>query len=260
MRTPLIAGNWKMHGSSAFVAEFAGRFTAQPRAPGVEVLLLPPAPYLQELAEALAGRGVAVGVQNVHDRPDGAFTGELSAEMARDIGATWTLVGHSERRLSCGETDEVVAAKLLAALRAHLQPILCVGETLAERDSGSAVAVVERQIASAAAACGAAMTRVTVAYEPVWAIGSGRTATPVQAQDMHAAIRVRLGRACGSAADAMRILYGGSVKPDNAATLLAEVDIDGALVGGASLQPDGFAAIVAAAADVAADPSSGDRN
>lgn len=247
MRKPLIAGNWKMHGSSAFVAEYAAALTA----PGadIEVVLLPPAPYLRELKSALHGTAVEFGVQNVHDQPEGAFTGELSAEMARDLGAAWALVGHSERRTLCGETDAVVAAKLVAARRAGLAVLLCVGETLAEREAGSAEAVVQRQISTLADHAGvAALSGLTIAYEPVWAIGTGRTATPEQAQEMHALVRQCLGALCGSAVAAeLRVLYGGSVKPDNAAALLGQSDIDGALVGGASLQPADFAAIAAAA-------------
>lgn len=247
MRTPLIAGNWKMYGSSAFVAEYAAALGAAPLPAGVDVLLLPPTPYLRALADAL-GDSVSYGVQNVHDAVEGAYTGEFAAEMARDIGAVWTLVGHSERRAQSGETDERVAAKLAAALRAGLRPIVCVGETEAERDAGSARAVVDRQLAAAASACGGDLAALTVAYEPVWAIGTGRTASPEQAQQMHAAIRSRLADLGGAqAAAAVRILYGGSVKPDNAAALLGEADIDGALVGGASLAADSFAAIVAAA-------------
>lgn len=247
MRKPLIAGNWKMHGSSAFVAEYAAGLTAP--AGGVELLLLPPAPYLRELKRALDGVGMAFGVQNVHEQPEGAYTGELSAQMARDLGAAWTLVGHSERRALCGETDAVVAAKVVAARDAGLAPLLCVGETLAERDAGSAEAVVQRQIRAVADHVGAeALGGLTIAYEPVWAIGTGRTATPEQAQEMHAFVRQCLGALCGrDIAAGLRILYGGSVKPGNAAALLAQTDIDGALVGGASLDPAGFVAIAAAA-------------
>jgi len=257
MRTPLIAGNWKMHGDSAFVSEYAAALAGQALPAGVEMLLLPPAPYLPLLAQALGQQSqkvaVALGVQNVHAEEQGAFTGELAAEMAADLGARWTLVGHSERRALCGETDAVVAAKLLAARRAGLAPILCVGETLAERDAGSAAAVVDRQIESVAEAAGTALLSLAVvAYEPVWAIGTGRTATPEQAQDMHGALRRRLEALCGAEAAArMRIVYGGSVKPDNAAALLAEPDIDGALVGGASLDAGDFAAIASGAANAA---------
>jgi triosephosphate isomerase len=250
MRKPLIAGNWKMHGSSEFVVEFATGLLAAPWPEGIDVLLLPPAPYLRELAAALSPRPVELGVQNVHSEPSGAFTGELAAEMARDLGAGWALAGHSERRTLFGETDQQVANKVAAALRAGLTPMLCVGETLEERDAGSATAVVRRQIGAVADEIGAeALARAALAYEPVWAIGTGRTATPEQAQEMHAVIRQRLGELCGrEAAESARVLYGGSVKPDNAAALLAQPDIDGALVGGASLDAEGFARIMAAGA------------
>lgn len=249
MRKPLIAGNWKMHGDMAFVAEYGAALAAAPLPDSVTVLLLPPAPYVRELAAALQGQPVELGVQNVHAQQEGAYTGEMSAEMARDIGACWTLVGHSERRALSGETDETVAHKLAAALRAGLTPILCIGETLAERDAGSAHAVVERQISVVAETAGSqALARAVIAYEPVWAIGTGRTATPEQAQEMHETVRRRVAGGCGDdAAGAMRILYGGSVKPDNAAALLACRDIDGALVGGASLDAAGFRAIIDAA-------------
>ncbi|MEQ8861614.1 MAG: triose-phosphate isomerase [Pseudomonadales bacterium] len=249
MRRPLIAGNWKMHGDSGFAASYAAGLLDSPLPEGVQVLLLPPAPYVRELARALAGSGVEFGVQNVHAEQQGAFTGELAAEMARDLGATWTLAGHSERRALFGETDSVVAAKVAAALRAGLRPILCVGETLAERDAGSAEAVVDRQIRSVAEAAGAdVLAAAVVAYEPVWAIGTGRTATPEQAQEMHCAVRRRIAELCGAdVAEGLRVLYGGSVKPDNAASLLAQPDIDGALVGGASLKAADLRAIAAAA-------------
>ncbi len=252
MRVPLIAGNWKMHGSSAFVSAYAASLAAAPAAAGVDVLLLPPIAYLAPLATALAAYPAGFGVQNVHPEPEGAYTGEVSAEMARDLGARWALVGHSERRILFGETDEQVAAKVAALLRAGLRPIVCVGETLAERDAGSAEAVVRRQLDAGFAACGDAADRLTVAYEPVWAIGTGRTASPAQAQDMHRVIRTRLTDLAGAGtADGIRILYGGSVKPDNAAALLAEDDVDGALVGGASLDATAFAAIIAAAGEPA---------
>jgi triosephosphate isomerase (TIM) len=250
MRRPLIAGNWKMHGNSAFVTEFADKLRQGDPIVGVQLLLLPPAPYVRELAAALAGSGVELGVQNVHAQPQGAFTGEISAEMARDLGAVWCLAGHSERRSLFGETDTVAGEKVVAVLRAGLVPVLCIGESLEEREAGSAEAVVRRQIRGAAAVAGAdALARVTMAYEPVWAIGTGRTATPAQAQEMHAIIRRQLAELCGDeAANRVRILYGGSVKPDNAAALLGEADIDGVLVGGASLDAGNFARIARAAA------------
>jgi triosephosphate isomerase len=243
----MIAGNWKMHGDPAFAAAYAAELAGTLPVPAVDVLLLPPAPVLPVLADALGGTDVMLGVQNVHAEASGAYTGELAAEMARGLGATWTLAGHSERRASCGETDANVAAKVAAAFRAGLNPIVCVGETLAERQAGSAEAVVCRQLDAIAAAEGR-MGSITVAYEPVWAIGTGHSASPEEAQAMHAVIRARLARHCGDAAADVRILYGGSVKPDNAPALLAGEDIDGALVGGASLKVASFAALIAAAA------------
>jgi len=249
MRKPLIAGNWKMHGSMAFVAEFATALRNNETLPGdVDLLLFPPAPYLAPLAQALAGVPVGLGVQNIHREANGAFTGEIAAEMARDIGARWTLAGHSERRSLFSESDEVVAGKVAAAVRAGLVPVLCVGETLAERDAGSAEAVVARQVRAVSEVAGVeALAAATLAYEPVWAIGTGRTASPGQAQEMHALIRGLVAELCGKkVADGTRILYGGSVKPDNADALLAQPDIDGALVGGASLEAAGFVRIAAA--------------
>lgn len=249
MRKPLIAANWKMHGDTTFVAEYAATLGASALPAETDVLVLPPAPYLPELARALGSADVQLGVQNIHWETSGAFTGELAAEMARDLGAGWSLVGHSERRALFGETDEQVARKVQAALRAGLEPLVCVGETLAEREAGSAEAVVDRQIGAVADMAGAdALARVTLAYEPVWAIGTGRTATPQQAQAMHAAAREQVARLCGTAvAEAMRILYGGSVKTNNAAELLSQADIDGALVGGASLVAGDFLLIAATA-------------
>lgn len=241
-----------MHGDPAFAAAYAAELAGTLPVPDVDVLLLPPAPFLPVLADALGGTDVMLGVQNVHAEASGAYTGELAAEMARGLGATWTLAGHSERRAFCGETDEIVATKVAAAFRAGLNPIVCVGETLAERQAGSAEAVVCRQLDAIAAADGR-MGSITVAYEPVWAIGTGHSASPEEAQAMHAVIRARLARHCGDAAAAdVRILYGGSVKPDNAPALLAGEDIDGALVGGASLKVASFAALIAAAARAAA--------
>ena len=225
------------------------RAAPAPRA-GVEVAFFPPFPILEAVVRATRDRGDAsVGGQNCHWEAQGAFTGEVSAGMIAATGARRVLVGHSERRQLFGETDETCGLKLRAALAAGLEPMLCVGETLEERERGSARAVVLRQLTRAADG----LTReesalLSVAYEPVWAIGTGRTAEPSDAQEMHAAIREILAT-LGSAATAgaTRILYGGSVKPDNAAELMGQPDVDGALVGGASLDPSGFAAIVAAA-------------
>lgn len=247
-RTPLIAGNWKMHGlrdrSVTLAKSVLDRLPADGRA---EVVVAPVFTVLESVARVLAGTRVGLSAQDVYWAREGAFTGEVSAEMLRDAGCAYVIVGHSERRQYFGETDESVARKTAAALGAGLTPIVCVGETLAERDAGQAEAVVTRQLDGGLGAMDAEhLARVVLAYEPVWAIGTGRTAKPADAQAMHAAIRAWLigkGRALG---DVVRILYGGSVKADNAASLLAEPDIDGALVGGASLDPEAFASIIRA--------------
>ena len=253
MRRPLVAGNWKMHGSRAFLETYVAALRREPPAATVDVLLFPPVCYLQELAAAVAEIGIGVGAQNAHWQASGAFTGEVAPAMVRDLGAGWMLAGHSERRAGFGETDQLVAEKCAAALSAGLRPILCVGENLAEREAGSAEAVVLRQLDAVVARLGVGdLPRLTVAYEPVWAIGTGRTATPAQAQAMHRLVRGRLEEALGAPAQAIRILYGGSVTPENAAALFVERDIDGALVGGASLAADRMLKIVGAAAGAAA--------
>ena len=240
-----MAGNWKMHGTAAALAAFAAAWRPAPAA--VDVLLCPPLGYLRQAAP-LGAQGVQLGAQNVAVAPGGAFTGEHSAEMARDLGAAFAIVGHSERRRLCGETNAVVAAKFAAAQRAGLVPILCVGETLAERQRDSARSVVLGQLDAVLRHAGAAaFETAVVAYEPVWAIGTGETASPADAQAMHAAIRGHLARAAGAAAEGVRILYGGSVNGGNAAALFAAPDVDGGLVGGASLDAREFAAICCAA-------------
>jgi triosephosphate isomerase len=237
-----------MHGHRAFTEAFVSALRPADVPRDVEVILLPPAIYLGGLKNLLEGTAIAVGAQNLHPEPEGAFTGEIAAEMIRDAGATWTLVGHSERRQMFGETDDLVVGKYRAALRAGLRPILCVGETLAEREAGNAEAVVERQMGAVIDAVDQSGLKAgVVAYEPVWAIGTGRTASPAQAQEMHAFIRTRLAEVSPALADQVRIVYGGSVKPDNAADLFAQPDIDGGLVGGASLEAESFSAIVVAA-------------
>lgn len=215
---------------------------------GVEVAVCPPFVSLEAVAEIIRETPVRLGAQNMHHEDEGAFTGEVSAPMLVSSGCDFVIVGHSERRSHFGESDETVGRKLAAALRHGLVPILCVGETLEERDRGDEEAVVERQLT--AALNGATVDDadlLVVAYEPVWAIGTGRTASPEQAQAMHAMIRNRLGKLLGSAGVDIKILYGGSVKPDNAAELFRQQDIDGGLIGGASLEADSFARIVAAA-------------
>jgi triosephosphate isomerase len=229
------------------------------RAPGgVEVLLLPPFPTIPAVREALAGSGVRLGAQDCHAEPEGAFTGSVSAEMLAAWGCAAVLCGHSERR-GAGEDDRAVRAKVGAALRSGLRPVLCVGETAAERDAGATEGVLARQVAAGLEGLAAAdAARLDVAYEPVWAIGTGRNASPGQAADGHRAVRDAVARALGrGAAEAVRVLYGGSVNPGNAADLLSAPGVDGALVGGASLDAAGFAAIVRAAAPAKAGSARG---
>lgn len=260
MRKALVAANWKMHGDRARIAAFLASFAQGQRPPGVsptaasrvETAFLPPACYLAGAATDAAMAGFALGAQDVHWLVSGACTGAISAPMLVDCGCSFVLVGHSERR-QAGDVDEQIAAKCLAAQDAGLTPILCVGETLAERDAGSAEAVVQRQLRTALVE--AAAERLCIAYEPVWAIGTGRTASPVQAQGMHAVIRAWLEERFGAAADDVRLLYGGSVTPENAGALAAEQDIDGALVGGASLDAQTFQKIIAAVALGAGEPT-----
>ena len=245
----LVVANWKMHGSAAFVDDYAAGWQAPP--PQVDAVLCPPFAYLPRLAAALAGRRVRFGVQNVAPQPAGPFTGEHAAPMARDLGAEFAIVGHSERRAQFAETDAVVAAKFATARDAGLVPILCVGETLAERRAGRARDVVLGQLDAVVDHCGAsALADAVLAYEPVWAIGSGETASPAQAQEMHAVLRQRVAEVLGDAAG-VRILYGGSVNAANAGALLAGPDVDGALVGSASLDAAEFAAICCAVASEA---------
>ncbi|MDE0063817.1 MAG: triose-phosphate isomerase [Gammaproteobacteria bacterium] len=247
MRRPIVAGNWKMHGSMERVDRFCTALSRAPAGDGVEVLLFPPVGYLQGFAAGLKSTCVELGAQDLHVEPEGAYTGEVSGRMIRELGGRWALVGHSERRTGRGETDAQVARKCVAALNSGLNPIVCVGESLDERESGFAQEVVRRQLEAVLDAVGAAgLGGGAVAYEPVWAIGTGRTATPEQAEGMHRFIReaiVNVDKATGAS---VRILYGGSVKPDNAAELFAQPNIDGGLIGGASLEPESFLGIVAA--------------
>ncbi len=248
MRKPLVAANWKMHKTVDEALAYARAF--RPLVAGVrdvEIVLAPPFTALHALAGALAGSGIGVAGQDLHAEAQGAFTGEISAGMLRDAGAGYAIVGHSERRHLFGETDAEVGAKVRAAVAARLAPIACVGETLAERESNRTFDVLDRQLqAGLAGLAAAAAESLVVAYEPVWAIGTGRNATPEQAQEAHAHIRGRLGDVLGeSIARTRRILYGGSVKPGNVAALAAQPDVDGALVGGAGLDPGSFAEIVA---------------
>ncbi|MGH2953113.1 MAG: triose-phosphate isomerase [Solirubrobacterales bacterium] len=246
---PLVAANWKMHMTRAEAGAFCDAFLPEAeQLDGVEVVLCPPATALAEVALRCGGTGVRVAAQNMHAEPSGAFTGELSAAMLVDAGAWGVILGHSERRRLFGETDEALARKLPAALGSGLVPILCVGETEDERDREQTESVLRRQIEADLATADADQLRdLVIAYEPVWAIGTGRTATSGQAQEACSLIRSLISARDAGAAEAVRILYGGSVKPDNAEELIAQPDIDGALVGGASLDPDGFAAICRAA-------------
>ena len=248
-RRPLVAGNWKMFKTRGEALAYADALrSGLAQAGDVEIAVCPPFTAIDVVASALAGSGVGVFGQNAHADPDGAHTGEIAMAMLVDAGATGVLLGHSERRADDGETDERLARKVPAALAAALTPVLCVGESESQREAGEAQAVLERQVRTALAAVDAPLLeRVVVAYEPIWAIGTGRTATPELAQEAHAWIRAELRGIGGPAAEAMRILYGGSVKPDNAGELMAQPDIDGALVGGASLVPDSLLAIAAAA-------------
>ena len=251
-RSPIVGGNWKMHleldGAVALASEVRNRLSAQ-RA--VDVVVFPPFPFLAPVADRLRESRIGLGAQDLHTAEKGAFTGAVSASMLTSVGAQWVLVGHSERRQVFGDSDNVVAAKLRVALAHKLRPVLCIGETLQEREAGQTFAVLGRQLDSALSGLTpSALSTLVLAYEPVWAIGTGKVATPEQAQETHAWIRRHIADALGAGfASALRIQYGGSVKGDNAAGLLGQADIDGALVGGASLQADEFAAIVRAHAD-----------
>lgn len=245
MRKPYIAGNWKMNQDRKASLEFAkalkaGLGDALSRA---DVAVFPPYPYLAMLSEAFAGSGVEVGAQEMHEKDSGAFTGAVSASMIKDCGCAQVLIGHSERRQYFGEDDAGVNRKLKKALDAGLKPVVCVGETLDEREGGDTEKVVLGQLEGGLAGLEAPGPLV-LAYEPVWAIGTGRTATPAQAQAVHALIRGWLGERFGAAGAEIRVLYGGSVKPDNIAEIMKGEDVDGALVGGASLKADAFLGIV----------------
>jgi triosephosphate isomerase len=244
-RRKLIAANWKMNHTVATATEF-GSFlrAALPHLTAVDLAIFPSFFCVRPLADTLAGTRVSIGAQDLYWEESGAFTGEVSGAMIKDAGATMVIVGHSERRHILGETNEIVARKLKAALRDGLDPILCVGELLSEREAGKAEFVVEMQLASALTGLGPGVARrVTVAYEPVWAIGTGKVASPQDAADMHAVVRTLLIGRLGTAATGTRILYGGSVKADNAAGLIAQPHVDGFLIGGASLDPASYVAI-----------------
>lgn len=245
MRKALVAANWKMHGSLLEIDSYLTHLQANA---SVETVLLPPSIFLSAALDR-APAHVVCGVQDIGVAQSGAHTGELAAKMVADMGGRWAIVGHSERRLDQAETDELVALKASAALAGGLLPIICVGETLAERESGQEQAVVERQLAAVLSKVSCVdLAPAAIGYEPVWAIGTGETATPGQAQEMHRFIRAKIAETDSATAQAIRIVYGGSVKPNNAAELFAQADIDGGLVGGASLSATDFSAIIRAAA------------
>jgi len=249
MRQPLVAGNWKMHGSRAENAQLvSGLLDLLQPGKRAEIMLCPPFPYLMETARLLKDSGVALGAQSVCAEAQGAFTGEVSAAMLKDVGCSYVLVGHSERRQLYAESDNLVARKFVAAQSQGLVPVLCVGETLEERERDQTTAVVTRQLEAVLAVSGIqSLARAVIAYEPVWAIGTGRTATPEQAQAVHAMIRAKVTDRDATIGGSVRLLYGGSVKASNAQELFAMPDIDGGLVGGASLKADEFARICAGA-------------
>ncbi len=248
MRKKIVAGNWKMNKNASEAAVLINGIKQELEGfDKVEVVVCPPFTALKDAAAACAGSNIRLGAQNVHWESSGAFTGEVSAAMLKELGVEYVIIGHSERRQYFGESDVTVNQRTKAALSAGLIPIVCVGETLEERDAGRMEAVVVAQTKAGLADLGSAIKQVVIAYEPVWAIGTGRTATPTQAQEVHALIRRTLVEIAGAdVATTIRIQYGGSMKPDNAKELLGQPDIDGGLIGGAALKADSFAAIVKA--------------
>jgi len=252
MRRKLVAGNWKMNGSLAANTALISQIRAGLSSLGedVDVAICVPAPYLAQVQAQILGSMLALGAQDVSAHASGAYTGEVSASMLREFTCLYVIVGHSERRAYHGETDAVVAAKVRAALQAGLVPVICVGETLAEREAGQTAEVVRRQLGAVLAVLAPAdLENIVVAYEPVWAIGTGKTATPAMAQEVHAQLRAQLAQKDARWAPRVQLLYGGSMKPDNARELLAQSDIDGGLIGGAALNALDFLTIVEAAAD-----------
>lgn len=248
MRQKLVAGNWKMHGNLASNARLLDALVAGVGGIVSGVAVCVPYPYLAQAQQCLQGSALAWGAQDVSEHAQGAFTGEVAGSMLNDFACRYVIVGHSERRSFYGDSDAVVAAKYVAAQAAGLTPILCVGETLAEREAEQTMAVVSRQLAAVLEKAGvASLASAVVAYEPVWAIGTGLTASPAQAQEVHAAIRAQVAALDAGVAQGLRILYGGSVKPQNAAELFSQLDIDGGLIGGAALVADDFLAICRAA-------------
>lgn len=253
MRKLFIAGNWKMNTNREEAVALARGVAQGADGVDVDLAVMPPFVYLPAVVDAAAGSAVAVGAQNMHFESKGAFTGEISPDMLKDIWCTCVILGHSERRHVFGEDDALINRKLLVALDAGLKPILCIGETLEEREAEKTLEVCERHVREGLKDVAKEnFERVTIAYEPVWAIGTGKVATPDQAQEVHAMVRKLLGElAGGEIAEKMRIQYGGSVKPENAADILSQPDVDGALVGGASLKAESFLAIAQAGAEAA---------
>jgi triosephosphate isomerase len=246
-RPKFVAGNWKMNGSLPVNLSLLSAVRARAAGLKAQIAVCVPYPYLAQSQSVLAGSNVAWGAQDLSEHAQGAYTGEVSGQMLNDFGCRYVIIGHSERRSYYGDTDAVVAAKYAAALQAGLTPILCVGETLAEREADITAQVVTRQLDAVIAASGVtSLAKAVVAYEPVWAIGTGKTASPAQAQDVHALIRARVAAGSQEVAAGLQILYGGSVKPGNAKELFGQPDIDGGLIGGASLVADDFIGICAA--------------
>jgi len=235
---PLLVANWKSHGRLKQNQRWAARLLAQSASSRVERVVCPPFPYVAQLRELFKDSSVAIGCQNVSAYPPGAYTGEVAAEMLHDLGCRYVIIGHSERRALCAESDQQIAQKLQRAVECDLLPILCIGETLAQREDGQTEAVLSQQLSLAVPVLKA--KAFVLAYEPIWAIGTGQTATPAQAQQVHRFLRAHLSHQLDAGAAALRILYGGSVKPENAAGLFAERDIAGGLVGGASLNSEDF--------------------
>ena len=247
MRQPMVAGNWKMNGSSDSVKELMNGIKAGIGGANAEVVVCPPFVYIPSVADAIADSGIKLGAQNMCDQDAGAFTGEVSGPMLKDVGCEYVIIGHSERRAMYGETDEVTAIKYGAVLKNGLKPIFCIGETLEERDQGITEQVVGRQIDAILNSDGvASLANAVLAYEPVWAIGTGKTASPEQAQEVHAFIRNKIAEQDKVIAEGLRILYGGSMNPANAAELRSQPDIDGGLIGGASLKAEDFLVICSA--------------
>ena len=244
MRRNLVVGNWKMNGSLAANASLLAGIVDGLSGSGADCGVCVPAPYLTQAQAVLTGSLVSWGAQDVSAQASGAFTGEVSAAMLADFACRYVIVGHSERRAYHAESSELVAKKAIAVLDAGMTPIVCVGETLAEREAGQTFVVVRNQLAAVLALAGERFAQMVVAYEPVWAVGTGKTATPEMAQEVHARLRAQLAEKNAIAAGAVQILYGGSMKPDNAADLMAQPDIDGGLIGGAALKAADFLAIV----------------